>query len=83
MNAIECDFEMAGSQRLKDYEKFANHLLESLPRIFNSETVRRASSDVFWHFHVCFLMKFAIKGAQNNGELFTAPSLVQMIMDAE
>jgi hypothetical protein len=26
-------------------------------------------------------MKLAIKGAQNNGELFTAPSLVQMLMN--
>jgi type I restriction enzyme M protein len=26
-------------------------------------------------------MKLAIKGAQNNGELFTAPSLVQMSMN--
>jgi len=25
-------------------------------------------------------MKFAIKGAKNNGEFFTAPSLVQMLM---
>jgi hypothetical protein len=47
MNGIECDFAMAGSQRLKDYEKSENHLLESLPRIFNSETLRRARGDVF------------------------------------
>jgi hypothetical protein len=47
MNAIEWDFEMAGSQHLKDYEKFENHLLESLPRIFNSATLRRARGDVF------------------------------------
>ena len=26
-------------------------------------------------------MKLAIKGAQNNGEFFNAPSLVQMIMN--
>ena len=81
MNAIERDFEPLANQLPKDYEKFENDLLESMLRIFDSEALRRASGDVFGRIYEYFLMKFAIQGAQDNGEFFTPPSLVQMIVN--
>lgn len=81
MNAIESDFEPLLNQLPKDYEKFDNDLLEAMLRIFDSEALRRASGDVFGRIYEYFLMKFAIQGAQDNGEFFTPPSLVQMIVN--
>lgn len=81
MNAIERDFEPLLNQLPKDYEKFDNDLLESMLRLFDNETLRRASGDVFGRIYEYFLMKFAIQGAQDNGEFFTPPSLVQMIVN--
>ncbi|MBE2285898.1 MAG: SAM-dependent DNA methyltransferase [Prosthecobacter sp.] len=81
MNAIERDFEPLANQLPKDYGKFDNDLLESMLRIFDSEALRRASGDVFGRIYEYFLMKFAIQGAQDNGEFFTPPSLVQMIVN--
>ncbi|MCB1211716.1 MAG: N-6 DNA methylase, partial [Verrucomicrobiales bacterium] len=81
MNAIERDFEPLANQLPKDYEKFDNDLLESMLRIFDSQALRRASGDIFGRIYEYFLMKFAIQGAQDNGEFFTPPSLVQMIVN--
>lgn len=81
MEAIEADFEPLMNQLPKDYGKFDNDLLESMLRIFDSETLRRASGDVFGRIYEYFLMKFAIQGAQDNGEFFTPPSLVQTIVN--
>src|ERR1019366_185153 len=57
MNAIEREFEPP--------------VLENLLRIFDSETLRTAGGDVFGRIYEYFLMKFAIQGAQDNGEFFT------------
>ncbi len=81
MNAIERDFEPLLNQLPKDYNKFENKLLEDLLRIFDSEVLRTASGDVFGRINEYFLMKFAIQGAQDNGEFFTPPSLVQTIVN--
>jgi type I restriction enzyme M protein len=81
MNAIERDFEPLAGQLPKDYEKFGNDLLEDLLRVFDSETLRKASGDVFGRIYEYFLMKFAMQGAQDNGEFFTPPSLVQTIVN--
>src|SRR3989338_8673616 len=81
MNAIERDFEPLRNQLPKDYDKFGNDLLEDLLRIFDSETLRTASGDVFGRIYEYFLMKFAMQGAQDNGEFFTPPSLVQTIVN--
>jgi type I restriction enzyme M protein len=81
MNAIERDFESLDGQLPKDYEKFENTLLEDLLRVFDSATLRNASGDVFGRIYEYFLMKFAIQGAQDNGEFFTPPSLVQAIVN--
>ncbi|MDB6072187.1 MAG: Type restriction-modification system, DNA-methyltransferase subunit, partial [Verrucomicrobiales bacterium] len=81
MDAIEEDFVPLAGQLPKDYEKFDNDLLEKMLRIFDSEILRQASGDVFGRIYEYFLMKFAIQGAQDNGEFFTPPSLVQTIVN--
>jgi type I restriction enzyme M protein len=68
MDAIEKDFEPLSGQLPKDYEKFDNDLLESMLRTFDSEPLRQASGDVFGRIYEYFLMKFALQGAQDNGE---------------
>jgi type I restriction enzyme M protein len=81
MEAIERDFEPLLNQLPKDYAKLENTLLEDLLRVFDSETLRTASGDIFGRINEYFLMKFAMQGAQDNGEFFTPPSLVQTIVN--
>src|SRR3990172_5194286 len=81
MDAIERDFEPLLNQLPKEYAKFENSLLEDLLRVFDSETLRTASGDIFGRINEYFLMKFAMQGAQDNGEFFTPPSLVQTIVN--
>lgn len=81
MNAVEHDFEPLRGQLPKEYTKFENTLLEDLLRVFDSEALRTASGDIFGRINEYFLMKFAMQGAQDNGEFFTPPSLVQTIVN--
>ena len=81
MNAIERDFEPLLNQLPKDYDRFESDVLEDLLRIFDNETLRTASGDVFGRIYEYFLMEFAMQGAQDNGEFFTPPSLVQTIVN--
>lgn len=81
MNAIEADFEPLAGQLPKDYDRFESKLLEDLLRNFDSEALRQASGDVFGRIYEYFLMKFAMQGAQDNGEFFTPPSLVQTLVN--
>lgn len=81
MEAIEADFQPLKGVLPKDYGIFDNTLLEDLLRIFDSQALRTASGDVFGRIYEYFLMKFAIQGAQDNGEFFTPPSLVQTIVN--
>jgi type I restriction enzyme M protein len=81
MNAVERDFAPLKDQLPKDYTKFENTLLEDLLRVFDSEVLRTATGDIFGRINEYFLMKFAMQGAQDNGEFFTPPSLVQTIVN--
>ena len=81
MNAIEAEFEPLLGQLPKDYDGFDPGLLEDLLRIFDREVLRTASGDVFGRIYEYFLMKFAMQGAQDSGEFFTPPSLVQTIVN--
>jgi type I restriction enzyme M protein len=81
MNAIEREFEPLHNQLPKDYGEFEPSVLENLLRIFDSDTLRTAGGDVFGRIYEYFLMKFAMQGAQDNGEFFTPPSLVQTIVN--
>ena len=81
MDSVERDFEPLLGQLPKDYEAFGDDLLEDLLRVFDSEVLRTANGDVFGRIYEYFLMKFAMQGAQDNGEFFTPPSLVQTIVN--
>lgn len=81
MTAIEADYPPLANQLPKDYESFEPGLLEDLLRIFDREVLRTASGDVFGRINEYFLMKFAMQGAQDAGEFFTPPSLVQTIVN--
>jgi type I restriction enzyme M protein len=81
MNAIEADFEPLKGQLPKEYDRFENDLLEHMVRNFDSEALRNASGDLFGRIYEYFLMKFAMQGAQDNGEFFTPPSLVQTLVN--
>src|SRR5437762_6160464 len=81
MNAIEREFEPLQNQLPKDYGEFEPSVLENLLRIFDGETLRAAGGDVFGRIYEYFLMKFAMQGAQDNGEFFTPPSLVNTMVN--
>ncbi len=81
MEAVEGEFPALKGQLPKEYTKFENNLLEDLIRVFDSDILRTASGDVFGRINEYFLMKFAMQGAQDNGEFFTPPSLVQTIVN--
>ena len=81
MEAVERDFQPLNEVLPKDYARFDNTLLEEMLRVFDSEALRTASGDVFGRINEYFLMKFAMQGAQDNGEFFTPPSLVQTIVN--
>ena len=81
MNAIEADFEPLAGQLPKDYDRFEKKVLEDLLRIFDSEALRNATGDVFGRIYEYFLMKFAMEDAQDKGEFFTPPSLVQTLVN--
>lgn len=81
MNAIEADFPPLQGSLPKDYDRFDNKLLENLLRCFDSQVLRTATGDVFGRIYEYFLMKFAMQGAQDNGEFFTPPSLVQTLVN--
>lgn len=66
----------------KEYPKFDPGLLRDLVRVFNSEELRKPTSDdIFGRIYEYFLNKFAMSGAQEGGEFFTPPSLVRTIVN--
>ncbi len=81
MDAIEADFEPLQGVLPKEYTIFENIVLEDLLRIFSRDALRNADGDVFGRIYEYFLMKFAMQGAQDNGEFFTPPSLVKTIVN--
>lgn len=66
----------------KEYPKFDPGLLRDLVRVFNSDDLRKPTSDdIFGRIYEYFLNKFAMSGAQEGGEFFTPPSLVRTIVN--
>lgn len=65
----------------KEYGIFEKKVLEDLMRLFSSDALKAATGDLFGRIYEYFLMKFAMQGAQDNGEFFTPPSLVQTIVN--
>ena len=81
MLVIEESSELLTGVLPKEYGIFEQRVLEDLVRIFDREFLRSAGGDVFGRIYEYFLMKFAMQGAQDNGEFFTPPSLVQTIVN--
>jgi type I restriction enzyme M protein len=67
----------------KDYQNLEADLLRGLLRLFNKDAIKNLTGDVFGRIYEFFLMKFSMSGAgaQEGGEFFTPPSLVQLIVD--
>lgn len=83
MRLIEAEYPDLQGILPKNYQEFERSLLESLIRVFNGDAVRKATGDVFGRIYEYFLMKFSMQGAgaQEGGEFFTPPSLVQLIVN--
>jgi len=81
MRSIENDYEVLQGVLPKNYSIFEKDLLHELIRIFNTEFLDNVSGDVFGRIYEYFLNKFAMTGAQEGGEFFTPPSLVNTIVN--
>ncbi len=83
MRLIEIDHPDLSGILPKNYQSFGEDLLRGLIRIFNRESIQKISGDVFGRIYEFFLMKFSMSGAgaQEGGEFFTPPSLVQLIVN--
>lgn len=83
MQLIESDYKDLQGILPKNYQEFDADLLRSLIRVFNKDSVRNIKGDVFGRIYEFFLMKFSMSGAgaQEGGEFFTPPSLVQLIVN--
>jgi len=83
MRLIEADYKDLEGILPKNYQEFDADLLRSLIRVFNKDAVKNIGGDVFGRIYEFFLMKFSMSGAgaQEGGEFFTPPSLVQMIVN--
>jgi type I restriction enzyme M protein len=80
MRNIESEYEALSGVLPKEYNLFDKDLLQRLIRVFNDESLNDVSGDVFGRIYEYFLNKFAMIGAQEGGEFFTPPSLVNTIV---
>jgi type I restriction enzyme M protein len=81
MEAVEAKVEALTGLLPKDYEKFDNELLDNLLRVFDREEMRTATGDIFGRIYEYFLMKFSMSKAHDDGEFFTPPSIVQLLIN--
>ena len=83
MKLIEAEYPDLQGNLPKNYQEFESDLLRDLIRVFNKDAVKKATGDVFGRIYEYFLMKFSMHGAgaQEGGEFFTPPSLVQLIVN--
>jgi type I restriction enzyme M protein len=83
MRLIEHDNPELAGILPRNYQTLDPSLLHDLIRTFNDESVKNLSGDVFGRIYEFFLMKFSMTGAgaQEGGEFFTPPSLVQLIVN--
>ncbi|MCC6410483.1 MAG: SAM-dependent DNA methyltransferase [Saprospiraceae bacterium] len=83
MRLIEAEYPDLQGNLPKNYQEFEQDLLRDLIRVFNKDAVKKATGDVFGRIYEYFLMKFSMQGAgaQEGGEFFTPPSLVQLIVN--
>lgn len=83
MRQIEAEYPDLEGILPKNYQEFDADLLLGMLRTFNKDAIQQASGDVFGRIYEYFLMKFSMvgAGAQEGGEFFTPPSLVQLIVN--
>ncbi len=83
MRLIEDEYPELQGILPKNYHELEERLIRSLVRVFNKDAVKKASGDVFGRIYEYFLMKFSMQGAgaQEGGEFFTPPSLVDLIVN--
>jgi type I restriction enzyme M protein len=83
MLLIEKDHSDLAGILPKNYQDFGSDLLKNLIRTFNTESIKSIPGDAFGRIYEYFLMKFSMSGAgaQEGGEFFTPPSLVQLIVN--
>lgn len=83
MKLIEAEYPDLLGILPKSYQEFDDKLLRDLVRVFNKDAVKNAKGDVFGRIYEFFLMKFSMQGAgaQEGGEFFTPPSLVNLIVN--
>lgn len=83
MKSIEEEYPDLLGVLPKNYQEFDDRLLRNLVRLFNKDAVKKAKGDVFGRIYEFFLMKFSMQGAgaQEGGEFFTPPSLVNLIVN--
>lgn len=82
MKLIETAYTDLAGILPRNYQEFEEKLLRDLVRVFNKDAVKKAKGDVFGRIYEFFLMKFSMQGAgaQEGGEFFTPPSLVNLIV---
>lgn len=83
MRLIEEEYTDLAGILPKNYQEMDEGLLRELVRVFNKDAVKNLTGDVFGRIYEYFLMKFSMNGAgaQEGGEFFTPPSLVQLIVN--
>lgn len=83
MRLIEEDNPALAGVLPRNYQEMDDELLRELIRVFNSDEVKGLTGDIFGRIYEFFLMKFSMDGAgaQEGGEFFTPPSLVQLIVN--
>lgn len=83
MRLIEASYPDLAGILPKNYQELDSDLLRELIRVFNKDSVKSLKGDVFGRIYEFFLMKFSMSGAgaQEGGEFFTPPSLVQLIVN--
>lgn len=81
MKTIEDEYEVLQGVLPRNYTLFENDLLKQVVRIFNREALDHIPGDAFGRIYEYFLNKFAMSGAQEGGEFFTPPSLVNAIVN--
>ncbi|MDY0270279.1 N-6 DNA methylase [Trichloromonas sp.] len=81
MDLIEKEYPVLSGALPRGYTAFEPDLLAEILKIFNRDSLKKATGDVFGRIYEYFLNKFAQSGAQEGGEFFTPPSLVRMIVN--
>jgi type I restriction enzyme M protein len=81
MELIEKEYTVLSGALPRGYTAFEPDLLAEIIKIFNRDSLKKATGDVFGRIYEYFLNKFAQSGAQEGGEFFTPPSLVRLIVN--